>query len=209
MTALPRFAALSSLPAGYILAGRLAIESRRTFILLNLASLLPLAGGALLFYGVDRALQTLGVSPAVTVPLDNPLLVALAILVLTPIELSVHELCHGLAFQAFGAHPKYGINLNKGVAYASATESYFTRDAYLIVALAPLLVISVLSVAGMALTEGGLRLVAALMGTINAGSAVGDLWFTLVCLRSPRDLLVRDFGDGAELYRRHPDETAR
>ena len=201
MNQLPRFAALDHLPPDYILSERLAIESRRTFVLLNLASLLPLAAGALCFWAVDRALQALNVSPLFTVPSGNVLLTALIVIVLMFVVLSVHELCHGLVFQAFGAHPKYGIDLGKGVAFASAKESYFTRDAYLIVALAPLVIISMLCVIAMALTGGEARFVAALMGTINAGSAVGDLWFTLVCLRYPRDLLVRDFGDGAELFR--------
>jgi hypothetical protein len=92
------------------------------------------------------------------------------------------------------------------VAYASAVDSYMTRDAYLIVALAPLVVITIGSIIGMALTDGVLRFLIALMGTMNAGAAIGDLWFTIECLRQPSSLLVRDFGEGAELY--IPAETA-
>jgi hypothetical protein len=57
-------------------------------------------------------------------------------------------------------------------------------------------------VIGMALTGGDLRFVVGLMGAINAGSSVGDLWFAAVCLSHPRTLLVRDFGEGAELFTR-------
>jgi hypothetical protein len=86
------------------------------------------------------------------------------------------------------------------VAYASAKEYYLTRDAYLVVALAPLVAISVVVAIGMGLTGGGLRFILALMGAANAGASIGDLWFTWECLRQPSDLLVRDYGDGAELY---------
>jgi hypothetical protein len=201
---LPRFAALKALPPGYVLAHRLAIESRRTFLLLNLFSLIPLAMGAAAFFGVDQMLNRLGVRPVLDVPLTDASRLPLTILalVLVSVLLSVHELCHGLAFQTFGIRPRYGVNVRKGVAYASASDHFVTRDAYLIVAMAPLVLITLGTVIGMTLTGGGLRFVVALMGTVNAGSAVGDLWFFGVCLRYPRTLLVRDYGDGAELFTR-------
>jgi hypothetical protein len=200
----PRFAALKALPPSYVLAHRLVIESRRTLLLLNLFSLIPLAVGAVFFLGIDQLLNALGVRPVLDVPLSNTSRLPLTILalVLVFVLLSAHELCHGLAFQAFGIRPRYGVNVRKGVAYASASDHFVTRDAYLIVAMAPLALITLGTVIGMALTGGGLRFVVALMGTVNAGSAVGDLWFFGVCLRYPRTLLVRDYGDGAELFTR-------
>jgi hypothetical protein len=200
----PRFAALKALPPGYALAHRLAIESRRTLLLLNLFSLIPLAVGTVVFFGVDQLLNALGVRPVLDVPLTDTTRLPLTILalVLVFVLLSVHELCHGLAFQTFGIRPRYGVNVRKGVAYASASDHFVTRDAYLIVALAPLVLITLGTVIGMAFTGGGLRFAVALMGTVNAGSAVGDLWFFGVCLRYPRTLLVRDYGDGAELFTR-------
>jgi hypothetical protein len=203
-TTLPRFAALPSLPPGYQLARRLTIDSRRTLILLNLYSIAPLLVGAAFFLAVDQLLNALNVRPLLDLPMndDTRLLLTLASLVLVFLLLSLHELCHGLAFQLFGVRPRYGINLSKGVAFASASDHYLTRDAYLIVAMAPLVVISILTVILMALTGGSLRFMVGLMGTINAGSSVGDLWFFGVCLRYPRSLLVRDFGEGAELFTR-------
>jgi hypothetical protein len=201
---LPRFAALKALPPGYDLAGRLTVESLRTLILLNLLSVPPLLIGAAFFLGVDRLLNALGVRPALdTLPTDESRLVlAFVAVVLMIAVLSFHELCHGLTFRLFGAHPRYGINLSKGVAYASARDYYLTRNAYLIVALAPLVVISIGTVILMALTGGDLRFVVGLMGSIHAGSSVGDLWFFAVCVSHPRTLLVRDFGEGAELFTR-------
>src|SRR5260221_400912 len=118
---LPRFAALSALPSGYILADRLVIESRRTFILLNVFSLIPLIVGAVFFFAVDQLLNALGVRPVLDVPLTDASRLPLTFLSipLVFVLLSIHELCHGVAFQAFGIRPRYGVNLRKGVAYAS------------------------------------------------------------------------------------------
>jgi hypothetical protein len=201
---LPRFAALRSLPPGYQLTRKLTLDSRRTLILLNLYSIAPLLVGVVFFLAIDQLLTASNVRPLLDIPMNDEtrLLLILASLVLVFLLLSLHELCHGLAFQLFGVRPRYGINLSKGVAYASASDHYLTRDAYLIVAMAPLVVISLLTVTLMALTGGGLRFVVGLLGAINAGSSVGDLWFFGVCLRYPRSLLVRDYGDGAELFTR-------
>jgi hypothetical protein len=203
---LPRFAALKALPPEYTLAQRLEVGSRRIFWLLNLGSLLPLVIGAAFFLGVDRLLIALNLHPLITIVSDknSDTLLVIAMGVLAILLIVIHELCHGLAFQAFGAKPRYGLNMRKFVAYASADDYYFSRDAYLIIALAPLVLISVGTILLMALTGGGLRFLMALLGAVNAGSSIGDLWFVVVCLHYPRDLLVRDYGDGAELFKPTP-----
>jgi hypothetical protein len=197
---LPRFGALKALPPGYRLAERLTIDSSRTFLLLNLFSLVPCALGVVFFYMVNRAVDSLGLRPQTDLPAGVDVWSPLVLLVLFVVMIVIHELCHGLAFIVFGARPRYGMNLKMGVAYAAAPDDYLTRSAYIVVALAPLVLISIGSVILMALTAGGLRFLIALFAVINAGSAVGDLWFFTVCLRHPPTMLVRDVGDGAELY---------
>src|SRR5437764_12208542 len=94
-----RFAALEHLPPGYELTRRLAIESRRTFFRLNFLSLLPLAGGALVFYGEDRLLEGLPVPTLFDMPMNdsNRLTLTVIAVILTLAMLSIHEICHGLA----------------------------------------------------------------------------------------------------------------
>jgi hypothetical protein len=201
-TPLPRFSTLEQLPAGYKQTSRLAIDSRRAFLRLNFASLIPLVIGLLFFNSIDQLLRLIQLPVLLSVPFNNgtrPAITVLA-LVMTVLLLSIHELCHGLAYRAFGAKVRYGINWRKAVAYAAAEHHYLTRDAYIVVALAPLVIITVACILGMALTDGVIRFLFGLMGTVNAGAAVGDVWFTLVCIRQPQTLLVRDYGDGAELY---------
>jgi hypothetical protein len=197
---LPRFGALKALPPGYRLAEGLTIDSVRTFILLNLFSLVPCVVGVAFFYGVNLAVENLGLRPQADLPAGVDVWSPLVLLILFVLMIVIHELCHGIAFMVFGARPRYGANLKMGVAYAAAPDNYLTRSAYIVVALAPLVAISIGAVILMALTTGGLRFLIAVFAVINAGSAIGDLWFFTVILRHPPTLLVRDVGDGAELY---------
>jgi hypothetical protein len=199
------FYALPSLPDGYHLARRLHLGSSAAWWALNLASALPLVLGLALFGLIDVLLSGLyrppaALSPVVPFTEENSLWLALSTLVLIIVMLAVHEACHGLVFRHFGATVRYGVNLRKMVAFAAADGYYFSRNAYLVASLAPLVIISAATVILMALTGGTVRLVIMLLGAANAGGAVGDLWFSAVCRRYPPDLLVHDYGDGAELY---------
>ena len=196
------FFALTTLPTGYGLVRRLGIETARTFWALNVAALVPFAISFWLFTLLDRLLTRLYTVPEPGMWLGSTERIELSLLaiLLVVAMLSIHELCHGLAYRAFGAKPRYGVNLRKFVAYASAENYYISRNAYIVVALAPLVILSLATVIGMALTGGIWRLMVMLLGAANAGGSIGDLWFTWVCLRAPHTLLVRDFGDGAELF---------
>jgi len=194
-----RFGVTKTLPQGYRLVRRLNLENFNTILWLNLLGLLLLGLSGL---GYMRIFSTMSDNPDGFNPLlgASPVGLAVAILVLMLVMLSVHELFHGIGFQIFGAHPRYGVNLSKGVAYASAKDYYLGRDAYLVVAMLPLVGVTTLSLILMALTRGELRAAIALIGAANIGGTVGDLWFVIECLRHPSDLLARDYGEGAELY---------
>jgi membrane protein DedA with SNARE-associated domain len=203
MDALPRFAALHFLPDSYQLVRRITLESQRLFVLLNVVGLAMLAIAILAYQLFYNFLRELGLAQGAN-PLAgaSSLLLAVLSLLAILIMLSLHELIHGIAFQLFGARPRYGFSLEKGVAFAAADRYYLTRDAYLIVGLAPLVVITLLTGALMTVTSGETNQLVALIGAANIGGSVGDLWFFSICRRYQPDLLVRDFGEGAELYAR-------
>jgi hypothetical protein len=203
MRSLPRFAVLDALPEGYQRAQRITLESQRLLIALNAAGLALLIGAVIGYQLFYDFLQQRGLAQGVN-PLAGADSLLLAVLTLPALllMLSLHELIHGVAFQLFGAKPRYGFSLQKGVAFAAADQNYLTRDAYLIVGLAPLIAITLLTAALMTVTSGETNTLIALIGAANIGGSVGDLWFVAICRRYPRDLLVRDFGEGAELYLR-------
>jgi hypothetical protein len=204
-----RFAAVATLPPGYRIVRTLTIESTKTLFWLNAVGVGLLIVGLVVFgqigEWIERQSAAAGSDPRGA--LNRVLLVAVVVISFVGM-LVAHELFHGLAFRLFGVRPRYGINLSKGVAYASGENYYVARDAYLVVALAPLVCISIMCILLMLLTDGETRNIVGLVGAANVGGAVGDLWFVLMCLRYPRNLLVRDYGEGAELYARIPTNVA-
>jgi len=132
--------------------------------------------------------------------LPNGLLALVVMLLIIFITLTLHELVHGFFFWFFTKErPKFGIG--PGYAYAAAPDWYFPKGKYLVVGLAPLVVLTVLGLAAIALVP--LAWVAAIFLAIvfNAGGAVGDLY---ICIRiggEARNVWVKDTGDGFEIYK--------
>ncbi|MCC5632777.1 DUF3267 domain-containing protein [Nostoc sphaeroides CHAB 2801] len=69
-------------------------------------------------------------------------LVLLTIICITTI---VHELVHGIAFAAFGGSPRYGLKVKYflPLAYATSPGEFFRRNAFIMIGLAPLVVLDI------------------------------------------------------------------
>jgi len=126
-----------------------------------------------------------------------PDLVALIVSMLVSIVL--HELVHGAFFWLFSrSRPKFGFRA--GYAYAAAPGWFFPRSQYLVIGLAPFVL---LSLVGMILvTFVPIRWLAViLVGMIaNASGSVGDLWIISLVLRERRKIVIEDLGDGMNFY---------
>jgi len=117
------------------------------------------------------------------------------------LTLIVHEVTHGMAMQIFGAKPKYGIIWKGLMFYATSPEYAYHRNNYVVIALAPLIFISILVVLGMWLLQGTIWVVLlGICGTINASGAVGDMWITMIVLRYANTAYVMDERDGIRLF---------
>ncbi|CAN5620594.1 hypothetical protein BH24CHL1_BH24CHL1_15900 [soil metagenome] len=112
----------------------------------------------------------------------------------------VHEILHGVAAIFLGVRPSFGIG--PGFAYTTFLEP-MKKSSYLTVGLAPLVVITVTTVAMAAIWPdiAGWMVV---IGTINASGAVGDLWMTARILRSPRRAMFYDLADGFAVFAPDP-----
>jgi hypothetical protein len=191
-----------------MLSGRLSFAGSAPWMLLfSLGNLALLVVFAWLFAWLAGALRpgfnaVRAVSAFFKTIVNDPALgivSLIALLALTVLAMALHELAHGVFFWLFtGERPKFGLTI--WYAYAGAPEWYLPRGQYLIVGLAPLVLI----------TLGGLLLVlsgpfdgilaALFVIVINAAGAVGDMAVTAwVLLRSPR-VLVNDTGDTFSLY---------
>lgn len=126
-------------------------------------------------------------------------LTLLVVVGLTLLVIFPHELCHGLAIRAFGGEPRYGFGIAYFVfPYAFATtETRFTRNQFIVIALAPLVVLSIIGFPLMVVFEWTWLVIPLAM---NAGGAVGDIWMALTLLSYPSGVRVVDTTTGLEVY---------
>jgi hypothetical protein len=116
------------------------------------------------------------------------------------VVLLVHEAVHGVCFwmvtrerPRFGLHPLY--------AYAAAPGWYIPRAPYLVVGVAPLVLLSVVGMLVLLLADNPVVVAVFAAGvSLNAAGSIGDLAIVALVLRHPADTLVLDTGPGVELY---------
>ncbi len=193
--------ASKTLPPIYRHQSTLDLSSSRTMLLMNLAAI-PL----LFVYGWLFGRIFIAVLP--TNPFPNGLgtiftvfsLVDLFILLVAIVLMLVlHEMIHGLFFWLFTAErPKFA--LRSGYAFAAAPGWYLPKFQYIIVGLAPLLVISILCLVLAALLTPVAVPYLLIIATFNAAGALGDVIVVIWVLMQSNAVLVRDQGDKFSAY---------
>ncbi len=192
--------AIHQLPPGYREVKHHVLTAPRPYLALNIAALLPLTVSIGLFAGWWMLVLRLRGSRPGGFGADWPWW--LWIIPLFIVTVVLHEWLHGLAIRWAGHRPRYGMMLSKGAFYATADNAIFTRAEYLVIALAPILGLTLLALALMWLLPNVAGYYVALMGVFNAASSIGDLWMTAVILRYPPTALIRDEMDSLRVYLR-------
>jgi hypothetical protein len=191
---------IHTLPDGYIEVKHLVATEQRTLLWLNLASLVPLII-ALLFMGWWWAFVRQLRGPYNTAFAET-LSSIVAVVVVIIVTFGAHELTHGLAIRWAGHTPRFGMKLQKGVLYATADGALFPRNHFVVIALAPLVLLTVIGMIGMVFVPDSIGYYVGLIVVLNAAGAIGDLWMTAVVLRYPPDALVRDEADSIRIFTR-------
>jgi hypothetical protein len=133
------------------------------------------------------------------------LAVILEILAAYVVVITIHELVHGMFFWLIThERPKFGFKVI--YAYAAAPDWYLPRNPYLIIGLAPLVLISLAGILAIPYVSASNLIVLLFALTINASGAVGDMVTIAWVLTQPRDSLVRDEGDAFTIYQSIPLE---
>ncbi len=190
-------------PANYIEAQhwRIAGQSGRLFRIHLLA--LPLAA----LFGLGFVLLARHLS---TPKFEFGARDGVAFLVGVVVTLALHEGVHGAVMQMFGARPRYGFYAGGGMFYAKAPGHAFTRRQYLVIVLGPLVGLSVLAFAAMALLKGTFMVwYVALWAIVNASAANADVWIAAVILRHPSSAYVMDEADGLRVLVPPTDRGSR
>lgn len=149
-------------------------------------ALLVLAAPLLVWLSYALRGDTAAVPPVVEIGAVLGLLGAILVTVL------VHEWVHGLAYQLLGYRVSYGVSLHLGAAYAGAFGQWQRRTHNLLVALAPLLLLSPLLLLAVALGGPLLARLAFAALLFNISGAVGDLYLSYRLLRMPPAALLYD-----------------
>jgi hypothetical protein len=113
----------------------------------------------------------------------------LVVIVVTTV---VHELIHGVVAGRYGYTVTYGAAPHMGAFYATPFHQFVTREHLIPVALAPLVVISLVGLPLCFVPVPWVAFAAFLALVFNATGAVGDLYITLLTLRLPPGTLFYD-----------------
>lgn len=114
----------------------------------------------------------------------------------------VHEGIHGLAMWPFGARPSFGVGMGGGgflpYVYTTAPGHLFTRTGYVVVALAPSVILIALTAALVGWTpSGGWMVVPA---AFHLAGCVGDWWLVGLAGRQPAGSRYEDLHEGLRIH---------
>ena len=158
---------------------------------LALLSLLLLLIGGAFFAVLDVAAYSWQTHTSVSIKGGGGLLLWFAINIVSYILiLPIHELVHAAVFILWGGKPYFGTKMPYAL-YCGARKQLFRRNQYLVVGLAPLVVITL---AGIIFTLVSPALASYIIFAIvgNISGAAGDLWVAWRLLRLPPSILVED-----------------
>lgn len=112
--------------------------------------------------------------------------------------LPVHEAIHGLVIAGLGGKPYFGAKLPLAL-YCGAKNQLFRRDQYLLIALAPLVVITLAAIVLTLLAPVAASYV--FFATVgNFSGAAGDVWSAQRVLNLPTDVLIEDTQTGYRVW---------
>lgn len=185
----------TELPVGYgeILAVDLQ-KNKKLAILINVAAVLVSAAMAVaaMFFVPISTLFDLSEGLGAYLLRMGVLMVGLVAYIV------LHELVHGVTMRLCGTKKiKYGFT---GLyAFAGSTD-YYSKKAYILIALAPVVVWGVVLGVLCALLPQSWFWVVYVIQISNISGAAGDFYVTLRFMRLPDDILVKDYGVGMTVY---------
>jgi hypothetical protein len=190
------------LPHLYALKGSFDLtHNTRLAIILNLFGTVLLFFFAWLFLSITQLLHpeyNYPISLMVSSLTDLLKLVGVLFLV-TLVMILAHEGVHGFFFLLL-THQRPSFGFRGYYAFASAPGWYIPRNDYLVVSLAPFILISLIGLDLLALLPYALIPSLLLLISMNAAGAIGDLIVSVWLLNKPAICLIQDYGDKVSLY---------
>jgi len=119
----------------------------------------------------------------------------------------LHELIHGAFISIYGGKPSFGAGIAHFILpyFYTTTKTIFPRNQFIVISIAPLVVIS-LVVIGIMAAFPSIAHWMFIPFVVNASGAVGDLWMTRNVLRYPKHVLLEDRKSGFIIYGKETDK---
>lgn len=123
----------------------------------------------------------------------------LALFAAIVVYMLLHELTHGICMKLYGSGKvRYGFT---GLYAFAGSGSYFARGPYIVIALAPVIVLGVVLLAlNFVFSSGAAFWCVYIVQITNISGAAGDMYVTGKFLKLPRDILVHDSGVSMTVY---------
>jgi len=197
--------ATKKLPDGYRLSQSLnLIKDHKLLLTLSLASIGLFIGAWVglgwLFQwlrpGVDSGV--VGFSFTITSVPDilSPFLVILGV---TLGMLIVHEAIHGIFFWVF-TRGRVKFAFKWAYAYAAAPDWYLPKNPYMVISLAPLVLMGVGGILALLFVPLNWITPIILLLAMNTSGSVGDLYVFLLLTTMEQNVLIQDFGEKMKIY---------
>jgi hypothetical protein len=195
--------ATQHLPEGYRSIGTLDItKNLKLLVYLNIAGLVLLVGFYYVFiraaFWMRPEAARQGLAGGV-LSLSGTLVIILAVIGIYAAVIILHEAMHGI-FMFWFTHTRPVFAFRGYYAYAAAPGWYFPRDQYMLVSLAPLVLLSLLGLVVLAFVPAGWFLTVISFVAFNGSGAIGDLAVFIWLLRQPSTCLAYDVGEAVTLY---------
>ncbi|MDD3999904.1 MAG: DUF3267 domain-containing protein [Bacilli bacterium] len=184
-----RVKSFKDLPEGYKKVDALDLkEDKRLLILVNVLSILLILPFIPLYIVFNYKISNTQIYVSV-----------LFIFIGYIIIIIIHELIHGIFFK-LGTKEKIKYRFHGVYASASVDHIYFKKNHYLVVSLAPVVILTiVLSILAYIFCEDYFLHFYILIA-IQFGSAAGDFYVVYRLLKHDKNTLIRDYGVGMEFY---------
>lgn len=189
------------IPPNYHPSGKFDLRNLKLIIILNLVGLILLVFSIWFFIWIADQIRTesaLTFSIAIT-SIPSALMGLGKLLFSIILVLALHEGIHALFFWIFsGKTPVVGF---KGAyAYAAMPGWYFPRNQYLVIGIAPLILITLIGILLLAVLPVSLLNLVLIALVINTSGAVGDLFVVIWLLTKPVETLALDQIDTIEFF---------
>ncbi|MGL6198076.1 MAG: DUF3267 domain-containing protein [Lachnospiraceae bacterium] len=113
--------------------------------------------------------------------------------------LLLHELVHGFFFKVYSkGKVRYGFK--RFYAYACSPDYYFRKNEYIIIGLAPFIILNLLMVLMLLFVKGALFYVLYIILAVHFVGCIGDLYVVIKLIKYKPETLIRDTGDKMEFY---------